>query len=403
MKKILFLILIFILFPLSVQAIEENNAEEINSNNEEIHLNLNSLEKEKAESIEISETSAEEKPAENIFKKALSDVYNLQVERNDVTSFLLKDYTTVKFEDSPLESLHFWGGYIGNFNMNFGEDKYFQYNVNVVQSGVDGKFKNDVADFRILFDMSPIRNNSRSFMQNFFSDVYIGTNKIPHHRLMIGNMYTHIGMEGGTSRYLIDFATRSQMAQTFAPSRKLGVKLTGDWDLVEYELGGYSSDVYFHKFFPGTEFTGMVNFKPLGKTSGKWGKLVLGGGISTGKRDVPYTVSSGYAAYQYKKFMAEFECSYANGYNGLYGATRTQANGYVVTLKYNITKKLQILACYDHFNPNRDNSSYSNAYVAGINYFMKGQAARLILNYVFTQKSHAVDSHSIILATQFML
>jgi len=397
MKKIFLLFFIFILTTTSVFAIEDTM-------DEEIKLDLSTLEEEKAESLDIDdESTIQQTPSQNIFKKTLSDIYNLQVERNDVTSFLLKDLTTVNFENAPLESIHFWGGYIGNFNMNFGEDKYFKYNNQVIQAGFDGKFKDDIADFRILFNMTPVTNNSRSFMQNFFSDVYIGTNKIPHHRLMLGNMYTHIGMEGGTSAYLIPFVSRSQMAKTFSPSRKLGAKLTGNWDLIEYELGGYSSDVYFHKFFPGGEFTGMVNFKPLGKTDGKWGKLVLGGGISTGRRDVSYAVTSGYAAYKYKNFTADFECSYANGYNGLYGATRTKANGYVVTLKYDLTPKIQLLARYDHFNPNRNTSAYSNEYTAGINYFLKGQAARLMVNYVFSQKSFTVDSHRIVVATQIML
>ena len=42
-------------------------------------------------------------------------------------------------------------------------------------------------------------------------------------------------------------------------------------------------------------------------------------------------------------------------------------------------------------------------YTAGINYFIKGQALKLILNYVFCQNQSAPDSHRIMLGTQILL
>ena len=57
----------------------------------------------------------------------------------------------------------------------------------------------------------------------------------------------------------------------------------GNYDFVDYDLGGFSSGTYFSDFFPGAEFDGWVNIKPLAKTKGKYGILKIGGGIATGK------------------------------------------------------------------------------------------------------------------------
>ena len=69
-----------------------------------------------------------------------------------------------------------------------------------------------------------------------------------------------------------------------------------------------------------------------------------------------------------------------------------------------LTKKIQLLARYDDFTPNCNNTSYrTKEYSAGINYFIKGQALKLILNYVYRQDSLHGDSHRIILGTQIVL
>ena len=42
-------------------------------------------------------------------------------------------------------------------------------------------------------------------------------------------------------------------------------------------------------------------------------------------------------------------------------------------------------------------------YTVGLNYFIKGQGMRVILNYVFCQNDNAADSHRIMLGTQFLI
>ena len=66
--------------------------------------------------------------------------------------------------------------------------------------------------------------------------------------------------------------------------------------------------------------------------------------------------------------------------------------------------KLQILGRYDQYKPDKDKSDETKKeYTAGINYFIKGQAIKLMLNYVFCQNDTSKDSHRIILGTQLLL
>ena len=339
-------------------------------------------------------------------KEKLSDVYHLEVEQIDKPTFMLSDILTKKFdEDSAWDSLHLWGAYGGHTNFNFSESAYenADYAFDVINAGLDGKLKNNNGDFRIMLNVSPLSN--RNFAQNLFADMYVATNKIPHHRLWLGNTRPPVGMEGGYSPYVLPFITRSQISRNFGTVRKLGGRVSGDYSLVDYDLGVYSSDTYFNEFFPGTEFVGWINFKPLGKTDGKYGKLKIGGGVQSGDRNCDYTVTGAYVGYEYKKWLLNFEWADANGYNGPIGyAVDKHASGFYSTLAYRITPKLQALVRYDEFDPNKDIShNKKREYVAGINYFIKGQALKLMMNYVFCQNDSAKDSHRLMLGTQILL
>ena len=160
----------------------------------------------------------------------------------------------------------------------------------------------------------------------------------------------------------------------------------------------------FNSFFPGGEFAGWISLKPLGKTNGKYGRLKLGSGLTTGHNNIDYTVLGAYASYEYKKLYANFEWGKADGYNGSRGLSSNQAEGLYSTLAYRITPKIQAVARYDQFKPNLDYSAdIRREYTAGINYFIKGQALKLMLNYVFCQNDVKDDSHRIILGTQILL
>lgn len=335
----------------------------------------------------------------------LNDIYHMEVEHTDRPTFLLSEILTKKYEDSILESTHLWGAYSGNLGLNFIEDEKFgaNYSFDYINLGLDGKLKNNNGDFRIMLNVSPLSH--RNFAQMLFSDMYVATNKIPHHRIWVGNTRPPVGMEGGYSPFLLPFVARSQISRNFGTIRRLGARVKGDYSLIDYDIGVYSSDTYWQSFFPGTEFIGWVNFKPLGKTDGKYGDLKIGAGIQDGQRTCDYTVTGAYIGYEYKKWWVNFEWADANGYNGPAGhSVNKHADGFYSTLAYKITPKLQALIRYDEFDPNKHVSNNKRKeYVAGFNYFIKGQAVKLMMNYIYCQNEALKNSHRLVLGTQIVL
>ena len=198
---------------------------------------------------------------------------------------LLSEPLTQYFDRGPLESLHEWGVLQMNMSetINEGGDAHNKFNVALINAIIDGKFRGGKEGFRIMLDPTP--QYSRNFFQPFIQDLYVETKRIPHHTILIGNSRPAVGYEGAASPYTLPLMNRSQISRHFGTIRKFGLRVHGDYSLIDYDFGGLSSDTYFTEFFPGAEFNGWVNFKPLGLTDGKYGKLTLGGGIVAGGRN----------------------------------------------------------------------------------------------------------------------
>ncbi len=322
--------------------------------------------------------------------------------RTDVPSYLLKEELTFYPQKGAISKVQFYGAYQGDLSSSWQKGDYdFGYDYNYGQIGAVGKFRNTKTDFKVLFNPRP--KDGLTYMQNFVADAYLVNSNIPHHKIVLGYSRNQVGKEGGSSSYILPFVTRSQIARNFGSTRALGVRLIGNYSLLDYNFALNSSDRFFRDWFPGTEFTGWVDFKPLGKTDGKYGRLIIGGGLNAGKNVTNYTVGSLYVAYKYKKLWTNFEYGIADGYNGSAVSTN-KAMGFNGTIGYKIVPQLQVIARYDFFDPNRDTDHNNRQeYTAGINYFIKGQALRLIFNYVFCQNQATQDSHRIIFATQLLL
>ena len=340
---------------------------------------------------------------EKIEGPLFSKIIKQDIIRTDMPSYLLKPVSTFFYEKGPLRKVQFIGAYNGGLDLRWKDKKYqsTDYDYNFMQVGALGKFADDYTDFKVLFNLRP--KEGLNYMQNFVADAYLVNNRIPHHKLILGHSRNAVGHEGAMSSYILPFATRSQISRTFGSTRATGAKIIGDYSLIDYSLAANSSDRFFHEFFPGAEFTGWVNLKPLGKTNGKYGRLTIGGGINTGKNRTDYTVGGLYIGYRYKKLYANFEYASADGYNGSYVSDK-KASGFYGTLGYKITPRVQLIARYDRFDPNKNKSNdIRQEITAGINWFIKGQAIRVILNYVFCMNQASPDSHRLILATQFLL
>lgn len=320
------------------------------------------------------------------------------------TKYLFEEALTKHFDNSFVESVHLFGYYrAGIENEIDSDDDDTRYKFSSLNAGINGKFSDGNTTYEARFRINP--QSDYSFFQYLPSNIYIANSSIPHHTVILGNTRPPTGVEGGMSYTNMPFFYKAQISRNFGNVRKVGLRIKGNYDYIDYDLGGYSSDTYFRKFFPGAEFAGWANIKPLGgKNKDKYGELKLGGGITAGQNDTNYFVSGAYAGYEYKNFTADFEWAKANGYNGAKTITTDKAEGFYTTLAYKITPKVQVLARYDQFTPNLNNSSdIRREYSAGINYFIKGQALKLMLNYIYSQKDLYKDSHRILLGTQILL
>lgn len=322
-----------------------------------------------------------------------------EIDTQSSNSYLLEEVLTKHFEKSPIESAHLFGYYRAAFEY---EDDDFTYGFSSMSAGIDGDFKDGKTHYEMRFRFNP--KHDCSFLQYFPSNMYIANTSIPHHTVVVGHTRTPTGYEGGKSLTTLPLYAYSQIGRNFGNVRKVGARIKGNYDYIEYDLGGYSSDVYFTSFFPGAEFAGWANIKPLAHLDKeKYGVLKLGGGITSGQRHSDYTVTGAYAGYELQKFSADFEWAKADGYNGGRGFSNNQAEGFYSTLRYKITPKVQLVARYDQFKPNLDLSTVKREYSAGINYFIRGQALKLMLNYIFCDNNNTDDSHRILLGTQLLL
>ena len=343
-----------------------------------------------------------QKEEDSLFGK-IQKAFKAEVTRTDYSNYLLKDILTIDYDNGPIDRIQFYGKYRGNMSFNFFEsDLDSEYSTTAIDLGMMGQFKPESkTDFKLQFKLTP--TSDRSFFQNLISDAYILNKSIPNHQIFIGNSRAQVGVEGGMSTTYVPFVMRSQIARTFGNTRAFGVKVNGKYSLVDYSFAGTSSDRYFKEFFPGAEFTGWVNLKPLGLTNGKYGKLVMGGGLNAGKNHNNYTVGGAYIGYNYKKFMINAEYSVADGYNGRVLSTK-KAEGFYTTIGYKITPKIQLVGRFDQFDPNRNTShDLRREYSAGLNYFIIGQGLRILLNYVYCDNQNKENSHRLIMGTQILL
>ena len=191
-------------------------------------------------------------------------IYKKKLERTSIPSYLLQDELTFKYKKGPIDKIQFYGAFQGNFNSFFqGSDYDTEYDLNVLEAGVVGDFRDKNTDFKLQFNFKPVPG--KTFLQGLVTDAYIMNTAIPHHKIIVGNSRNQVGVDGGASTYTLPFAARSQIARNFGNTRALGVRVVGNYSLADYSLALNSSDRYFQEFFPGAEFTGWLNFKQIGR------------------------------------------------------------------------------------------------------------------------------------------
>lgn len=354
---------------------------------------------------------AEEMSKTDEYKYKIHEALHGQVSAAS-TKGLLEDTMKMTFEKGFIESVAPWVDYNGAWTGAWTGDTYANntYGVNFQDVGINGKFrtKDDPASgkktvFRVMFNTGKeIVGNT--YLQSFLADNYIMRYWSKDDQVLVGYARAAVGVEGGESPFTIPFFGRSQISRTYGNVRTLGVKAQGNHKLYDYSLGFFSSGRFFKDFFPGPEFTGLVSVKPLGMTDGKWGKLTMGGSLNAGNAESHYVVGGAHAIYEYKRLKATVEYASADGSNGSTGFSTNQSEGYYGTLAYRITPRLQALVRYDQFDPNKNKANdIRTEYTAGINYFVKGQALKLMLNYVYYTVENGTYGSRIMAGTQIIL
>ncbi len=321
------------------------------------------------------------------------------------TKGLLEDKMKVTFAQGPVESIAPWADYNGSLsNIWSGEDyQNTTAGINFLNFGINGKLRDEQTEFKVM--ISPVKSiEGNTYFQSFFADNYVVRKIDNHNKILVGNTWIPFGIEGKEAPLTIPFFCRSQISKTYATSRAFGSKIMGDYKLLEYNIGGYNSGRFFKDFFPGAEVAGTLSVKPLGMTDGKWGKVTTGMSMDAGNAESHFFVAGTHLVYEYKGLKATFEYATADGSNGSTGFSSNQSEGYYGTLSYRITPKLQALIRYDQFEPNKNRANdIRTEYTAGINYFIKGQALKLMLNFVSYTLENGTYGSRIMTGTQIIL
>lgn len=328
------------------------------------------------------------------------------------TKGLLEDTMKLTFQKGFIESIAPWVDYNGAWTGAWTGPNYTNstYGINFQDVGINGKFRtnDDPASgkktvFRVMFNTGrEIVGNT--YLQSFMADNYIMRYWTKDDQILVGYARTATGLEGGESPFTIPFFARSQISRTYGNVRALGIKAQGNHKLYDYSIGAFSSGRFFKDFCPGEEFVLLGSIKPLGLTNGKYGNLVLGGSIDGGNAEKRFFVAGTHLTYEYKRLKASFEYASANGSNGSTGFSGNDSEGYYGTLAYRLTPRTQFLVRYDKFDPNKAAANdMRTEYTAGLNYFVKGQALKLMLNYVYYTVENGAYGSRIMAGTQIIL
>lgn len=293
--------------------------------------------------------------------------------------------------------------YISLYNeMTIEKDKEFSdiFNFATVAPGFTVHFKDKKTRFGFLSSVT--RELDYNDFWEKISGLYLEHDILPNQHISVGVRHRlPIGYEGGMSSVKHPFVMRSQSARLFGNTYGFGITNIANYKYLDYEMGVYDGSRFMNKLFNGSEFAGIVQFKPLAVFDDKFGSLKIGTSIDVGNADGSFNVFNANALYQYKKLYFDFEYTNANGY------TRGKVNsdkfdGFYTTLGYNITDKLKVLGRYDYLK-NQTSGKSASEYSAGLTYNLK-PGLDILANYVLVDSDYEKNlQQKIYLGTRFNL
>ena len=239
-------------------------------------------------------------------------------------------------------------------------------------------------------------------------DAFLSLGYIPHHTIDIGQYKLGLGEEGTRSSAKIDTIERAYISRTFGDQRDIGIRLSGKWPYVDYNVGIFNgsgmnqADANDQK-----DIAGRMVFKPF-KDSEKLKGFEMGisgyhrpaHGNTFAKKRLGLE-----SRYEYKKFSikGEYMSGQGTASSSVTTENRTLANGWYGQLGYYFIPKLQGVLKYEQYDPNEEAANDKiQETTAGLNYFIEKYNAKLQLNYIHKdeQKASEVTNDQVIGAIQ---
>ncbi len=334
------------------------------------------------------------------------------------------------------------------FKTGFGEDFKLSGGMQVKYNGILNKgadnsiaspnFSIPTLDFRVSGKMAPHLNYTTQFAPNrtwnnattttatpsigaILADAYVSTDIIPHHNIMIGQSRIPVGIEGTSSPYSLNTIDRAQISRNFSDYRDMGVKVVGTWKMADYYLGAYNGAGQNYKDYNNAMgIGGTLILKPLYKLP-QYGKLEVGGGFyRQGNGSTTNTaLSSKFVTqtyglnlgYKYKKHNLKSEFLVRDGYSN----EDRIANGMFVEYIYELSKKYQLVAKCDVFDPyangyaddrvtnaSKEKKSLNSEYTLGLNYLPAGNNIKFQFNGVYVNNRSYTDSFRLMALSQYV-
>ncbi len=392
MKKVAILIGIILFFSKSAFA-------------NEVDLNVVALQDVLPEE-ELNISEIKEKTKVDTWKEEIHEALFGEVTEISTTPILDK-YLNKDFEHGPFSNLNInnmFRGYVQNV-WNDGEYKNTLYTNDSLTTTIEGKFRNPKFAFRSMFFWTPSKPE-HGFFNDVWGDQFITYNYTNNDGILLGYARYDNGIEGCMGPHMLPFFFRSQLSANLGNERNLAVKAFGEHKYFNYGVSFGSSGRNFYDWFPGEEFVAKFDIKPLAKLDKKYGNLLIGATYDGGNADGGhvYNVGNTYLDYEYKRLKLTFEYGTAKGSNGSTGFSPNRSEGLNATAAYRISQKLQALFRYDWFDYNKEKDNDERTeYTVGINYFIKGQALKIMLNYTMYSQSNGQYGSKIYAGTQIIL
>lgn len=262
--------------------------------------------------------------------------------------------------------------------------------------GVKGSFAEDI-DFTFQAELG---NGSLSSTANYraqATDVFITWKKFDYANVTVGQFKTPYGYEQLISDTKTPFAERSLPNDRLTLSRQIGAMVSGDFldKRLSYAVGAFNGNGVNNSANDNERFLTVARVSGTPLKTAKY-KLTTGAGAFTTDDGVDAAAiqREGYALdaqFNAGRFDAAAEWFQTDS-SPVTGADST-ANGWAAHAAYFVVeKKLQTLLRYETFDANTSLADQtSESWTVGLNYFLKGDDLKLMVNYILGDPAGAFD------------